>query len=110
MQNVHEQHSETFTSGNCKHCAKCAHIQHSERPSYQGPDDTVQDVCNILRDLQVRGLMALLKMCTQNILKDLHFRELVVFSWKMKNVKEGCLVLIMVFIQIGLLTMTQNKV
>jgi len=54
----------TFTSGNWQHCAKCAHTQHSERPSYQGPDDTVRDVCNILRDLQVRGLMALLKMCT----------------------------------------------
>jgi len=50
-------------------------------------------MCNILKDLQVRGLMALLKMCTQNILKDLHFRELMVFSGKMKNVKEGCLVL-----------------
>jgi hypothetical protein len=50
-------------------------------------------VCNILRDLQVRGLMALVKMCTQNILKDLHSRELMVFSQKLKNVKEGCLVL-----------------
>jgi len=103
-----------LTLVNCQHCAKCAHIhsertshqetantvqnvhaQHSEGSSHQETDSTVKNVhtYNILKDLQVRGLMALLKICTQNILKDLQFRELVVFSGKIKNVKEGRLVL-----------------
>jgi 3-deoxy-D-manno-octulosonic-acid transferase len=63
---------------------------------------------NILKDLHIRDMMALCKKCTtfsdifgsallkmgtQNILKDLYFSEMMVFSWKMKNVKEGCLVI-----------------
>ena len=70
---THTTFWKTFISGTWWHCARC--VQHSQRPSGQRTDGITKDVH------------------THNILKDLHFRELMVFFWKLKNVKEGCLVL-----------------
>jgi hypothetical protein len=112
VQNVHTQHSVILSHQETANTVQNVHTQHSERPSHQENDSAIQNVYNILRELQVTGLMVLLKMCTKKHSErpSLQGADGIFLETEECEGRMSCIKIIMVFIQIWLLTVTQNKV